>query len=191
MPEHLRVMSLMIRNIIGAGVDFSDEQQVLTMIRSLPNPEWSQMKLLMTHSKNIKTFNDMSRHLELEAEGLETSKVVALVGLAGKQGASKKKPKHKWVKIHASPKSIYTFVCAHVLVAQLFPDWIVDTCANEHVVRDRDGFVDYPPVLASTQYVILGNETREDVLEMGSYQLRMSSGRMLLLHDILYAPEIR
>ncbi|OMO71236.1 hypothetical protein COLO4_28341 [Corchorus olitorius] len=65
-----------------------------------------------------------------------------------------------------------------------------DVSANKHVVR-RDGFVDYPQVSAGTQYVTLGNETREEVFEMQSYQLRMSSGRMLCLHDVLYAPGIR
>nr|CAD1818747.1 unnamed protein product [Ananas comosus var. bracteatus] len=95
MAEHLRVMSAMIRDLKTAGNELTDEQQVLAVIRSLPDPEWSQMKLLMTHSENIKTFNDISRHLELEAERLEVNRSVALVARSEKRsGIVPKRKKH-------------------------------------------------------------------------------------------------
>ena len=34
------------------------------MIRSLPEPTWGKMKLVLTHSENIKTFADIFCHLE-------------------------------------------------------------------------------------------------------------------------------
>ncbi|XP_020091129.1 uncharacterized protein LOC109712111 [Ananas comosus] len=43
------------------------------------------MKLLMTYNENIKTFNDISRHLELEAECLEVNCSVALVAHSEKR----------------------------------------------------------------------------------------------------------
>ena len=66
--EHLRTMSALIRDLKAAGNNLSDEQQVTAVIRSLPEPTWGQMKLVLTHSENIKTFADISRHLKLEAE---------------------------------------------------------------------------------------------------------------------------
>ncbi|XP_038707271.1 uncharacterized protein LOC120002581 [Tripterygium wilfordii] len=77
MPEHLRAMKGMIKDLRNAGVELSDEQQVLAVIRSLLDPEWAHMKQLMTHSENIKTFDDISRHLELEADCNATTKKVA------------------------------------------------------------------------------------------------------------------
>nr|CAD1825953.1 unnamed protein product [Ananas comosus var. bracteatus] len=96
MAEHLRVMSAMIRDLKTAGNELTDEQQVLAVIRSLPDPEWPQMKLLMTHSENIKTFNDISRHLELEAERLEVNRSVALVARSEKRSGivPKRKKRH-------------------------------------------------------------------------------------------------
>ena len=68
MAEHLRTMSTLIRDLKAVGNNLFDEQQVIVVICSLPEPTWGQMKLVLTHNENIKTFADISRHLELEAE---------------------------------------------------------------------------------------------------------------------------
>ncbi|KAF7112306.1 hypothetical protein RHSIM_RhsimUnG0242900 [Rhododendron simsii] len=68
MPEHLRVMSAMIRDLRAAGNVLTDEQQILAMLRSLPDKTWDHFKLTMTHNEMVKTFNDLKCHLELEAE---------------------------------------------------------------------------------------------------------------------------
>lgn len=43
------------------------------MVHSLPDT-WVQMRVNMTHKKNIKNFDDIRCHLELEVECLEVSK---------------------------------------------------------------------------------------------------------------------
>ena len=63
----------MIRELKAAESNLSDEQYVQAGICSLPDT-WEQMRLNMTHNKNIKTFDDLSRHLELEAKHLEFAK---------------------------------------------------------------------------------------------------------------------
>ena len=60
-------MSALIRDLEAAGNNLSDEQQLIAVMRSLPEPTWGQVKLILTHSKNIKTFANISRHLKLEA----------------------------------------------------------------------------------------------------------------------------
>ena len=55
---------------------------------------------------------------------------------------------------------------------------------------DKEEFVDYCLVPTGTQYITLGNGTNEEVLGVGSYQLRIKNGRDLFLQDVLYAPEI-
>ena len=37
------------------------------------------------------------------------------------------------------------FVCSHVFIAKSFPNWIVDSGANKHVVQDQVEFVDFHP----------------------------------------------
>ncbi|ESQ50057.1 hypothetical protein EUTSA_v10002214mg, partial [Eutrema salsugineum] len=73
MRQHLRIMSNMIRELKNAGQIMSNEQQVQAVLRSLPE-SWDHMKIQMTHNENVKTFEDISRHLELEDERIEASK---------------------------------------------------------------------------------------------------------------------
>ena len=67
MQEHLRKMLAMVRELKAAGNNLTDEQQIQAVIRSLPD-SWEQMKLNMTHNESIQTLEDLSCHLELEAE---------------------------------------------------------------------------------------------------------------------------
>ena len=90
-----------------------------------------------------------------------------------------------------SPSSLYTFVSYYVLIAHSLYDWIADTRAIRHVDRDRDGFVDYHRVPVSTSRVFMRNGTCEEALGVGSYQLHLRIGRTLLLHGVLYVPEIQ
>ncbi|KAI9197988.1 hypothetical protein LWI28_008112 [Acer negundo] len=73
MRQHLREMSNMICELKSAGHSLTDEQQIQAVIRSLPN-SWENMKINMTHNDNIKTFDDISRHVELEDVRLEIAK---------------------------------------------------------------------------------------------------------------------
>ena len=63
----------MIRELKVAGQDITDEQHIQAVTCSLPE-SWEHMKVNMMYTDNIKTFNDISRHLELEDERLEVAK---------------------------------------------------------------------------------------------------------------------
>ncbi|KAK0587377.1 hypothetical protein LWI29_021811 [Acer saccharum] len=89
MRQHLREMSNMIRELKSAGHTLTDEQQIQAVIRSLPN-SWENMKINMTHNDNIKTFDDISRHVELEDERLEAAKASGQLYMAE---SSKRKTK--------------------------------------------------------------------------------------------------
>ena len=65
MRQHLTVMSNMISELRGAGHEMTDEQQVQAVIRSLPS-NWEHIRVNLTHNDNIKTFDDVARHVELE-----------------------------------------------------------------------------------------------------------------------------
>ncbi|KAL0421379.1 UNVERIFIED_CONTAM: Retrovirus-related Pol polyprotein from transposon TNT 1-94 [Sesamum latifolium] len=94
-------------------------------------------------------------------------------------------------KIRPNPSSPNYFVCSHVFLANSLLGWIVDTGATKHVTRDRAGFVDYHRVPACSHYIAMGNGAQEEVLGIGSYQLKLSTGRELFLSDVQYAPNIR
>ena len=63
------------------------------MICSLPKPTWGQMKLVLAHSENIKTFANISHHLELEAECMGAHQNTLLVAQSGQHKAFRPKRK--------------------------------------------------------------------------------------------------
>lgn len=97
-------------------------------------------------------------------------------------------PEPKKVPYSFSAPKVY--VCSYALVANCFPNWIVDSGANQHVVRDRAGFVDFHKFVAGSRTMTLGNGSEEDVLGIGTYELKLRGGSVLLLHDALYAPGV-
>ena len=46
-------------------------------------------------------------------------------------------------KVPLSSHTPKLFVCSHALVANSLPNWIVNTGAGKHIVRDKDGFMDF------------------------------------------------
>ncbi|KAK2994180.1 hypothetical protein RJ640_018165 [Escallonia rubra] len=83
------------------------------------------------------------------------------------------------------------YVSSHVMVAHSQPVWFGDTGATKHVARDREGFVDYHRIPVGSKHIFMGNNSSEEVLRVGSYQLKLRTGRTLILDDVRYAPTVR
>ena len=64
------------------------------MIRLLPS-SWETICQNLTHNVNIKTFDDVARHLELEGERLEATKPISSVHMAKTSSCKASRPKHK------------------------------------------------------------------------------------------------
>ncbi|OMO58188.1 Integrase, catalytic core [Corchorus capsularis] len=83
------------------------------------------------------------------------------------------------------------FVTYDNSVAHPFPMWTVDSGATDHLARTRVGFVEFRRIPAGSRSMKMGNDSSVNVLGIDTYKLEMRGGRTLLLHDVLYAPEIR
>jgi hypothetical protein len=210
MQEHLRKMSAMVRELKATGNNLTDGQQIQAVICSLPD-SWEQMKLNMTHNESIQTLEDLSRHLELEVEhrvAQGQSSANTTKRPRGKRGGRKQAEQAcfncgvvgHFARDCTKPKKILfdPFSCtvcyvasSQVLIAYSILDRIVDTGEIDHVARDRVGFVEYRRVPAGNRWMRMGNESRVEVLGIGTYKLQLHLGCTLLLHDVLYAPGMR
>ena len=75
------------------GHHLIDEQQVQAIIHSLPL-SWDQIKQNMKQNDNVRIFEDVSRHLELEAAKANGSTYVAETSSRGASGLKCKRANH-------------------------------------------------------------------------------------------------
>ena len=75
MRQHLTGMSNMVSELRTIGHEMTDEQQVQAVICSLPS-SWEHIRVNLTHNDNIKTFDDVAHHVELEEDRLLAEKLV-------------------------------------------------------------------------------------------------------------------
>ncbi|XP_077231988.1 uncharacterized protein LOC143865549 [Tasmannia lanceolata] len=69
-------------------------------------------------------------------------------------------------------------------------DWWVDTGATIHVCCDRSAFVTYHQVDES-EMLFMGNSSTAKVMGKWKVDLKLTSGKVLTLHQVLYVPEVR
>ncbi|OMO55158.1 Heat shock protein Hsp90 [Corchorus capsularis] len=142
MKQHLRTMSTLIRELSAAGVVLTNEQQVQAVISSLPD-SWEHMKANMTHNDSVRTFEDITRHLELEDERLKAAKP-ATDGVANVAESNSRKasgPKRKWTgkfvgkrdADEPAPKRarLPSAIVASVVVRRIKLRWLVITVENK------------------------------------------------------------
>ena len=85
----------------------------------------------------------------------------------------------------------YALVTSSVLLTESRPVWIVDSRATDHIARDRDAYVEYRRISQGSRWIYVCNNSRVEAKGIGTCKLTLCGGRILLLHDVLYAPEIR
>ncbi|KAJ4744662.1 Gag-Pol polyprotein [Rhynchospora pubera] len=71
------------------------------------------------------------------------------------------------------------------------PVWTVDSAATDHIARDRAAFVDYRRIPAGSKRIYMGNNSSVLVHGIGTCELMFRNGHKLVLHDVLYMPDVR
>ena len=71
-----------------------------------------------------------------------------------------------------------------------FKEWWIDTGATRHVCCDRAEFADLVP-LETGEKLFMGNSATSEIKGQGTILLKMTSGKEVKLHNVLYVPDIR
>jgi Zinc knuckle len=87
--------------------------------------------------------------------------------------------------------SYFSYVSSSVFMADSYPLWPVDSGATDLVAKDRDLFVNFHRISQGTKWLYVGNNSHVPVKGIDICKLDMRDGRTLLLHNVLFAPEIR
>jgi len=89
-------MSVMVQDIKATGQDVSEEEQVLNVIMALPNDNehWKSFKVIVTNSEHIKTFEAISKHLEMKEERIKIYAPPTVAFVAKGSGSRGRKPYH-------------------------------------------------------------------------------------------------
>ena len=63
--------------------------------------------------------------------------------------------------------------------------------ATDNIARDHRAFVEYRRISQGTKCIYVGNNFRVEAKGIGTCKLELRGGRILYLHDVLYALEIQ
>nr|XP_009786940.1 PREDICTED: uncharacterized protein LOC104234977 [Nicotiana sylvestris] len=89
---------------------------------------------------------------------------------------------------NASLSAIY--VSSTILLTESYLVWNVDSGSTDHVSRDREVFVEFRRVSPGSKHVYVGNNAKLEVKGICTCIMDMRGGRSLMLHDVMYVPEI-
>ena len=70
-------------------------------------------------------------------------------------------------------------------------NWVVDSGATRHICANRDVFTSYTLAGDDKKVVFLGDSHTAQVLGKGKVMLKLTSGKTLVLSDVLHVPNIR
>lgn len=86
--------------------------------------------------------------------------------------------------------NVFVAMVTEVNLIERSNDWIIDTGATKHICADRNAFFNYLTV-ESGDLVYMGSSHTSRVIGKGQVVLKLSSGKPLMLKDVLHVPDIR
>lgn len=68
--------------------------------------------------------------------------------------------------------------------------WNIDSGSTDHVSLDREEFVEFHRISSKSRWINVGNNDRLQDKGRDTCKVDLRGGHSLMLHDVLYTPEI-
>ena len=87
-------------------------------------------------------------------------------------------------------EDIVAVVSSEVSKVTNMKDWMVDSRATRHICGNRSAFTSSTTVKEGDEQVFMGGSRSSQVIGKGKVLLKLTSGKVLTLSDVLHVPDI-
>ncbi|KAJ9684091.1 hypothetical protein PVL29_016537 [Vitis rotundifolia] len=91
----------------------------------------------------------------------------------------------------AETEVITAVISSEVSMVTNMMDWVVDSGATRHICGNGSAFTSYTTVKEGEEQVFMGDSRSTPVIGKGKVLLKLTSGKVLALCDVLHVPDIR
>ncbi|XP_021757936.1 uncharacterized protein LOC110722971 [Chenopodium quinoa] len=215
--DQVHVYENYVAEILAQGMKMCEILQANVLIEKLPD-SWSDYQNHLKHKKRDLTLEELVSHMKIEEANrlkdvsYKPKNVLSIkYNLVESSADSDKKSvghfaslcknkKKKNLKSSGGNKGqahlaenededVITEVVSEVNLVENNTEWIVDTGASRHFCANKDLFVGMEEAKEDKQ-VYMGNSSSSEVLGKGKVVLKLTSGKTLALHNVLYVPSL-
>ncbi|XP_062014673.1 uncharacterized protein LOC133731277 [Rosa rugosa] len=202
----------MIDSKSAEKMDMTEALQVSCVIEILP-PSWKEFKNYLKHKRKEMDLEDLSARLRVEEDNRIANKKNGINSMAanahvvedGPGNKNRKGKTNNYKKYKGKAKEVHiaeedklscgisyinlSTVISEVNVITNSDDWWVDTGATRHICFDKKMFTTYEEMDQGEQ-LFMGNSSTSGIEGQGNVTLKLTSGKILTLTEVLHVPDI-
>ncbi|KAK9723595.1 hypothetical protein RND81_05G010600 [Saponaria officinalis] len=194
----------LVSEILDEGMVLCEFMQANSLIEKLPSPSWDEYKKHLRHKKKDMKLQELIGHIKIEdatrsqdrAKTNASNTVKANLVEYKNVGTNKRsydqynKPQANVVEGSSEGDDIIAAMVSEINLVGNLEEWIIDTRATRHICTNKDLYKELKDV-DEKGAVYVGNSNKVPVLGIGKVHLKLTSGRVLTLDNVLYVPDIR
>ncbi|XP_019265717.1 PREDICTED: uncharacterized protein LOC109243262 [Nicotiana attenuata] len=177
-------LQVIVHDLLAEGMVINEAFQVAAFIEKLP-PLWKDFKNYLKHKRKEMTLEDLIVRLWIEKENKAAEKksrgssTIMGANIVEEASTSKKRKKSSAPKNY--PK------CNLVGNPR---EWWIDSGATRHVCANKELFTSYAPA-GPNETVFMANSATAKIEGTCKIALKMTSGKIVTLNDVLHVLEMR
>ncbi|XP_077221959.1 uncharacterized protein LOC143855776 [Tasmannia lanceolata] len=187
----------LIGELAKEGMKLPDTFVVGSLIEKLPL-SWKDFKIGMKHKTKEWTLDQVVVWIKIEEKNILKDKQQNAKEYTSKanivetknDGSKNLKPKKEKNFKKSGPKKKGVSVVTEVYLVEKPKEWVLDTGATKPICGDRSFFYHYTKVKEGDQ-VFMGNSQTSKVVGKGKVLLKLTSGKVLALQEVLHVLDIQ